>query len=46
MENKPISYRWGKVKNSLPYVANISLFQVLQIVNRYLNILICQSRDN
>ena len=25
MENKPISYRWGKVKNSLPYVANISL---------------------
>jgi hypothetical protein len=25
MENKPISYRWGKVKNGLPYVANISL---------------------
>lgn len=25
MENKPISYRWARQKNGLPYVANISL---------------------
>ncbi len=25
MENKPITYRWARQKNGLPYVANISL---------------------